>query len=94
MRASDGGCLPMSFEKYLALIDWTGRQNHRQKRRRVPGGISPILERFGFRAPVRWLAVLTEYAERVLRETGIPSNQDVEIDSCAISGPADRSSWR
>lgn len=44
-RASDLGCLPMSLERYLQLLDWTGRQVRRDKRGAIPAELAPILER-------------------------------------------------
>jgi hypothetical protein len=44
-RASDHGFLPMSLEKYLLLLDWSGRQFKRGKRGAIPGHLSPILDR-------------------------------------------------
>jgi len=52
-RASDQGFLPMSLEKYLVLLDWSGRQLKRGKRGAIPGNLSPILDRL--RLPIEHL---------------------------------------
>ena len=44
-RASNKGCLAMSFAEYLQLLDWTGRQLRQDKRRGDPGRPGFILER-------------------------------------------------
>ena len=44
-RASDHGFLPMSLEKYLVLLDWSGRQLKGGKRGAIPDSLSPILDR-------------------------------------------------
>ena len=44
-RASDRGFLPMSLDKYLQLLDWTGRQLRSDKRGAIPAELAPILER-------------------------------------------------
>ena len=47
-RASDKGFLGMSFELYLKLLDWTGRQIRRDyKKGRIPADLAPIMERVG-----------------------------------------------
>ena len=44
-RASNTGCLPMSFADDLNLLDWTGRQLRADKRGAIPADLAPILER-------------------------------------------------
>jgi hypothetical protein len=44
-RASNKGCLPMSFGEYLDLLDWTGRQLRDDKRGAIPQELAPILQR-------------------------------------------------
>jgi len=47
-RASDKGFLGMSFELYLKLLDWTGREKRRDnKKGRIPSDLALILERVG-----------------------------------------------
>ena len=50
-RASDKGFLEMSFELYLKLLDWTGRQIRRDTKGRIPAELAPIMEAdFAFRS--------------------------------------------
>ena len=44
-RASNKGCLPMTLDGYLELLDWTGRQLRTDKPGRIPEECVPILER-------------------------------------------------
>ena len=49
-RASDKGLLAISLEKYLELLDWTGRQIGSPSQGSIPASLAPILERLGIRA--------------------------------------------
>jgi REP element-mobilizing transposase RayT len=44
-RASDQGLIPVTLDKYLELLDWTGRQFREGKRGAIPAHLAPILER-------------------------------------------------
>jgi hypothetical protein len=60
-RARDKGFLGMSFELYLKLLDWTGRQIRRDhKKGHIPADLAPIMEQVGCRAdrPLRLLETL------------------------------------
>ena len=61
-RASDKGFLPMSLEKYLLLLDWSGRELRDGKRGAIPPGAAPILKRLGLEVDY-WLQVLQEFGE-------------------------------
>ncbi len=43
------GILHMTFEEYLDLLDWTGREIRKDKRGAIPDNLAPILERLGLR---------------------------------------------
>lgn len=53
-RASDKGILPLCLEKYLELLDWTGRQVRSDKRGAIPDSLAPILDRLQI-AREQWL---------------------------------------
>lgn len=59
-RASDKGLLPLTLEKYLELLDWTGRQLREGKSGVIPNSLAPILERLRIRAE-RWLELIEHY---------------------------------
>jgi len=44
-RASNKGCLSMTLDQYLKLLDWTGRRIRKDKTGRIPDECAPILER-------------------------------------------------
>jgi hypothetical protein len=44
-RVSDRGFLPMTLDKYLMLLDWSGRQLRRGKRGAIPDHLASILDR-------------------------------------------------
>ena len=46
-RASNRGCLAMSQQDYLKLLDWSGRHLRHGKRGTIPAALPPILSRLG-----------------------------------------------
>ncbi|MCA9169613.1 MAG: hypothetical protein KDB23_18195 [Planctomycetales bacterium] len=48
-RASDKGLLPITLDKYLELLDASGRIVHSGKSGVIPSHLAPILERLGIR---------------------------------------------
>lgn len=56
-RASNKGFLSLTFDEYLELLDWTGRQLHPGKRGVIPESTPPILERLGIQAD-GWLKLI------------------------------------
>ena len=56
-RASNKGFLSLTFDEYLELLDWTGRQLHPGKRGAIPESTPPILERLGIQ-PAGWLKLI------------------------------------
>ena len=61
-RVSDVGFLPMSVDKYLALLDWSGKQLRSDKRGAIPADLSPILDRLNLDVD-HWLEGLKSFAE-------------------------------
>ncbi len=54
----------MSFEQYLMLLDWTGRQPHQDKPGSIPTELRPILERLNIVLEKRVRQRTRELAER------------------------------
>jgi hypothetical protein len=74
-RASNKGCLSMSLDDYLKLLDWTGRQIHKNKLGRIPEACAPILTRLQCDAAT-WLDFVKNFHLRFRREAGLlPSRQ-------------------
>ena len=44
-RASNEGCLPLTLDQDLKLLDWTGRQLRKDKAGKIPAEFDSILER-------------------------------------------------
>jgi hypothetical protein len=71
-RASNKGFLSMELDEYLQILDWTGRQVHRDKRGAIPGELAPILERLGVSADF-WLDTVTNFGRWFHRAAGSAS---------------------
>ena len=73
-RASDKGFLGMSFELYLKLLDWTGRQIRRDtKKGRIPAELAPIMERIGLSGEL-WCDVVKRFGKIFKRVAGTPES--------------------
>lgn len=72
-RASNTGCLPMRFDEYLQLIDWTGRQIRADKRGVIPPDVAPILERLNLSSE-GWLNLLYDFRRKFRRAAGTPAS--------------------
>ena len=70
-RASNKGCLPMSLDQYLKLLDWTGRQLRRDKAGKIPAEFDPILERLDC-SEESWLDLVQNFRKRFRMEAGLP----------------------
>ena len=72
-RASNKGCLPMSFADYLELLDWTGRQLRSDKRGAIPKEMAPILERLKI-SEEGWLLLMRRFRRMFRRAAGRPQS--------------------
>ena len=59
-RASNKGLLPLSLEKYLELLDWTGRRVREEKRGAIPASLAPILDRLGIQGS-KWVDAVESF---------------------------------
>ena len=71
-RASNKGCLAMSLDQYLQLLDWTGRQLRADKRGSIPTGLAPMLDRLQCSSE-SWLNLVKNFRKRFRVEIGLPS---------------------
>ena len=70
-RATNKGCLQMTLDQYLKLLDWTGRQLRRDKAGRIPAEFAPILERLDCGVET-WLDLVKNFRKRFRTEAGRP----------------------
>jgi len=68
-RLTNRGCLFMSLEQYLQLIDWTGRQLRQDKAGQIPWHLDPILTRLDC-TPETWLDLVKNFRRRFRTEAG------------------------
>jgi hypothetical protein len=73
-RASNKGCLPMSFGEYLELLDWTGRQLRADKRGTIPPDLAPILERLHIGGEEGWMQLMGRFSRLFRRAAGTPQS--------------------
>lgn len=59
-RASNKGFLKMTLNKYLLLLDWTGRQIRSDKRGTIPSRVNSILQRLRI-SPDSWLKCVEDF---------------------------------
>ena len=71
-RASDKGCLPLSVQQYMVLLDWTGRQLAANKAGTIPPDLEPILDRLGI-AGGNWLRLVGNFGRLFYRVAGAPA---------------------
>jgi len=70
-RASLKGFLSVSMARYLELLDWTGRQMHREKVGKIPDHLAPILTRIGLDAH-GWCDLVKRFSKVFKRAAGAP----------------------
>jgi hypothetical protein len=68
-RLTNRGCLFMSLDQYLQLIDWTGRQLRLDKPGQIPSHLDPILTRLDC-SPETWLDLIANFRRRFPTEAG------------------------
>jgi len=68
-RAGNKGCLPMSLDEYLELLDWTGRQFRTEKRGAIPAACAPILDRLDCSEDT-WFDLVKNFRKRFRNEAG------------------------
>ena len=74
-RTSNKGCLLMTLDQYLKLLDWTGRQIRKDKVGVIPAECAPILERLNCSAET-WVDFVKNFRKRFRGEAGLaPSRQ-------------------
>ncbi|MFM7056124.1 MAG: transposase [Planctomycetota bacterium] len=70
-RLTNRGCLWMSLDQYLQLVDWTGRQLRQNKPGLIPSHLDPILTRLDCSLET-WFDLVKNFRRRFLTEAGRP----------------------
>ena len=71
-RASQKGCLPMSLEDYLSLVEWTGRAYRKDKVGKIPEQCQPLFQRLHCDGQT-WLDWVKNFRQRFRNEVGRPA---------------------
>jgi REP element-mobilizing transposase RayT len=72
-RASSRGCLGITLDRYLQLIDWTGRQLRQDKPGAILKGLPEILERLDCSVDT-WLSMVRNFRRMFKTEAGKPES--------------------
>ncbi len=72
-RASKKGFLGVSLATYLELLDWTGRQVHKEKAGKIPEHLAPILSRIGLDSH-GWCDLVKRFGKIFKRAAGTTDN--------------------
>ncbi|MCC5842409.1 MAG: hypothetical protein JJT96_19990, partial [Opitutales bacterium] len=69
VEAGEGGVLGMSEERYLQLVDWTGRRIRDDKVGSIPADLAPVLERLELDVE-NWISTVERYGSLYHRVAG------------------------
>jgi hypothetical protein len=73
-RASNKGCLSMTLDQYLKLLDWTGRQIRKDKVGAISAECAPVLDRLDCSAET-WVDIVRNFRKRFRNEAGLPDTR-------------------
>jgi hypothetical protein len=73
-RASSKGCLPMTLDDYLKLLDWTCRQIRKDKAGHIPDDCAPVLEHLQC-SPETWVDYVNNFLLRFRNEAGLATSR-------------------
>ena len=63
----------MSFQEYLQLLDWTGRQVRADKRGAIPKELAPVFQRLRL-SSAGWLNLVHDFRRKFRRAAGTPAS--------------------
>lgn len=72
-RASLKGFLNLSLDRYLELLDWTGREMVKDKAGKIPSDLAPILVRLGVDSQ-QWCDLVKKFGRIFKRAAGTPEH--------------------
>ena len=81
-RASDQGFLPIETQKYVMLLDWTGRAIRENKRGAIPDNLAPILDRLGLDRS-NWVNTVREFGRMFKQAAGRASSLSRAAPGCS-----------
>jgi REP element-mobilizing transposase RayT len=81
-RASDQGFLPIETQKYIMLLDWTGRAIREEKRGAIPDNLAPILDRLGLDQS-NWVKTVLEFGRMFKQAAGRASSLARAAPGCS-----------
>ncbi len=81
-RASDQGFLPIDTQKYVMLLDWTGREIHQSKSGAIPDNLAPILDRLGLDRS-NWVKTVREFGRMFKQAAGRASSLARAAPGCS-----------
>jgi hypothetical protein len=73
-RLSNKGCLSMTLDQYLKLLDWTGRQIRKDKVGAISADCAPVLERLDCSAET-WVDFVRHFRKRFRNEAGLAESR-------------------
>ncbi len=73
-RASDTGCLSMTLDDYVAVVDVMGRVAHATKPGKIPSDLPSIFERIGLGQVAVWIERFQAYAATMAQKFRLPAN--------------------
>jgi len=71
-RLTNRGCLFMSLDQYLQLVDWTGRQLRLDRTGQIPPHLESIISRLDCSIET-WMDLVKNFRRRFLTEAGRPA---------------------
>ena len=80
-RASNNGLFDFGLDRYLEILDWTGRELRADKRGSIPSHLAPILERLRIRSN-HWVELIKTLGKRFHRCIGSPDSMLAAAKSC------------
>jgi hypothetical protein len=81
-RASDQGFLPIDTQKYVMLLDWTGREIRANKCGAIPDNLAPILDRLGLDRS-NWVKTVREFGRMFKQAAGRASSLARAAPGCS-----------
>ncbi|MGO9923801.1 MAG: transposase [Isosphaeraceae bacterium] len=81
-RASDQGFLPIDTQKYIMLLDWTGREIRENKCGAIPDNLAPILDRLGLDRS-NWVKTVREFGRMFKQAAGRASSLARAAPGCS-----------